>query len=424
MSITATPANKGKRSLARTNGKGRQTDRELHFALSTRRIRIVGIGASAGGLEAFTELLRHLPTDAGVAYVLVQHLDPTHRSLLSELLGRVTTLPVTEIQPDSNVEPDKIYVIPPNCNLAVENGILRLSPRKKNGGPARSIDHFLKSLAEDQKEDALAVILSGAGSDGAQGLRAVKAAGGLTFALDERSAKYNSMPRSAVATGCVDFVLPPDKIAEEIARFIRHPEATKGRATANARRRIPGNGEAAARWAQRLTTNTSWPAPPADTNLRKIFLQLRAKTGTDFAFYKLSTIRRRLARRMAANKIKTLEGYSRFLREHPAEIDVLYQDLLINVTSFFRNPNSFEVVKRKIFPRLVRNHSGSDALRVWVAGCSTGQEAYSLAMAPTTCALRCARWRDTRARCWPNVETRSTPNAAATWNELRAARSD
>jgi len=377
---TATLLDKDRRTVRASNG---QTEAlaEPHSRSPTKRVRVVGIGASAGGLEAFTELLRHLPTDAGVAYVLVQHLDPTHRSLLSELLARVTTLPVTEIQPKSRVEPDKIYVIPPNCVLELKDGILRLAPRKKNGGPARSIDHFLKSLAEDQAEEAIAVILSGAGSDGAQGLKAVKAVGGLTFAQDERSAKYNSMPRSAAATGCVDFVLPPEKIAAEIARFVRHPEATKGRAAANARRRGQPNGDAAARWAQRLATKTSWPAAPADTNLRKIFLQLRAKTGTDFAFYKLSTIRRRLARRLQANKIKTLEGYGRFLREHPAEVDVLYQDLLIGVTSFFRNPLSFEILKRKVFPRLVRNHSGSDALRVWVAGCSTGQEAYSIAMA-------------------------------------------
>src|SRR5688572_3681693 len=184
-SSAAKHGNRRKKSVPGSNGTSREPDRQQDSAPATQRIRIVGIGASAGGLEAFTELLRHLPTDAGVAYVLVQHLDPTHRSLLSELLGRVTTLPVAEIQPDAEVEPNKIYVIPPNCNLAVENGILRLSPRKKNGGPARSIDHFLKSLAEDQREDAIAVILSGAGSDGAQGLRAVKAAGGLTFAQDE-----------------------------------------------------------------------------------------------------------------------------------------------------------------------------------------------------------------------------------------------
>ncbi len=354
-------------------------------AVAVKPVRIVGIGASAGGLEAFTELLRHLPTHAGVAYVLVQHLDPTHRSLLSELLARVTTLPVREIVHNSPVEPNQIYVIPPNTNLSLEKGILKLSPRKKNAGPARSIDHFLKSLAEDQKENAIAVILSGAGSDGAQGLKAVKAEGGLTFAQDEGSAKYNSMPRSAAATGCVDFVLSPEKIAEEIARIISHPASTKNRAAANAkRRRVNANGESGvARWGRRLSNGIAWPVPPADINLRKIFLLLRTKTGTDFTFYKMNTIRRRLARRMAANKVKGLESYAKLLREHPAEIETLYQDLLIHVSSFFRNPASYEILKRKVFPKLVKAHSGSDAMRFWVAGCSTGQEAYSLAMAYT-----------------------------------------
>jgi len=334
-------------------------------------------------LEAFTELLRHLPTHAGVAYVLVQHLDPTHRSLLSELLARATTLPVREIVHNSPVAPNQIYVIPPNTNLSLEQGVLKLSPRKKNGGPARSIDHFLKSLADDQKENAIAVILSGAGSDGAQGLKAVKLEGGLTFAQDDGTAKYNSMPRSAAATGCVDFVLSPEKIASEIARVISHPGATKGRAAANAkRRRITGNGESGiSRWGRRHAGRVAWPVPPADINLRKIFLLLRAKTGADFTFYKMNTIRRRLARRMAANKIKDLEGYAKLLRERPGEIETLYQDLLIHVSSFFRNAATFDLLKRKIFPRMVKNHSGADAMRIWVAGCSTGQEAYSLAMA-------------------------------------------
>lgn len=344
--------------------------------------RIVGIGASAGGLEAFTELLRHLPTNAGVAYVLVQHLDPTHRSLLSELLARVTTLPVREILPDAPVEPNNIYVIPPNTNLSVRDGILKLTARKANGGPARSIDHFLKSLAEDQKEKAIAVILSGAGSDGAQGLKAVKAGGGFTFAQDDTTAKYNSMPRAAAATGCVDFVLAPGKIAAEIARIIRHPHSTKVRAAANAKkRRISGNNESSvAAWGRRQS-RMKWPEAPVDANLRKVFMLVRARTGTDFTYYKINTIRRRITRRIGATGAKDLEGYVRLLREQPGEIDTLYQDLLIHVSSFFRNPASYEILKRKIFPRMVKNHTAAYAMRIWVAGCSTGQEAYSIAMA-------------------------------------------
>jgi two-component system CheB/CheR fusion protein len=345
--------------------------------------KIVGIGASAGGLEAFTELLRSLPLDADVAYVLVQHLDPSHRSLLSELLAKTTQLQVREIIDNTLAEANQIYVIPPNCDLAIADGVLKLSPREKTGGPARSIDNFLTSLAEDQKENAIAVILSGAGSDGAQGLRAVKEAGGVTFAQDDRTAKYDSMPRAAVATGCVDFVLAPPDIAKELSRVIRTPDLIRSRATANAKRRRAQNNGSRVRFGRNAASQvpTNWPTAPEDPNLRRIFQLLRSKTGLDFTFYKSNTIRRRMARRMALCKVKELEDYTKILRHHPTELDALHQDLLINVTSFFRNPSMFETLKRKIFPKLIKNLSGADTLRIWVAGCSTGQEAYSIAMA-------------------------------------------
>ncbi len=342
--------------------------------------KIVGIGASAGGLEAFTELLRNLPLDVNVAYILVQHLDPSHRSLLSELLARTTPLKVREITNNTIAEANQIYVIPPNSDLTIVGGVLRLSPREKTGGPARSIDNFLTSLAIDQKSNAIAVILSGAGSDGAQGLRAVKAAGGITFAQDDRTAKYDSMPRAAVATGCVDFVLAPEKIAEELTRVIRAPGRVKIRAAANAKQRR-GQVTSKVRFGRKPQAVMTWPTAPGDGNLRKIFQLLRARSGLDFTFYKSNTIRRRLTRRLSLNKIKGLENYLKFLRHHPAELDALHQDLLINVTSFFRNPAVFESLKRKIFPKLIKNLAGTDTLRIWVAGCSTGQEAYSVAMA-------------------------------------------
>ncbi len=339
--------------------------------------KIVGIGASAGGLEAFTELLRHLPIDAGVAYVLVQHLDPTHPSLLSELLGKATTLPVREVKEGTAVMGNNIYVIPPNCDLAIRSGVLKLSPRERGAGPARSIDSFLKSLAEDQGERAIGVILSGAGSDGSQGLKAIKEAGGITFAQDDRSAKYDSMPRSALSTGCVDFVLPPQKIAEEIARIILRPDASKGRAAANAKTR---------RSSPRMNSRASgpmanFPPAPEDANLRKLFQMLRAKTAVDFGYYKPNTIRRRLARRMGLCKVANIEGYLKFIRDNPPELEALHRDFLINVTNFFRNPRVFETLKRRVFPKLIKNYTGADPLRFWVAGCSTGQEAYSMAMA-------------------------------------------
>jgi two-component system CheB/CheR fusion protein len=346
--------------------------------------KIVGIGASAGGLEAFTELLRSLPLDADVAYVLVQHLDPSHRSLLSELLAKTTSMRVREITDNTPVEANQIYVIPPNCDLGLQNGTLKLSPREKSGGAARSIDNFLTSLADDQKSNAIAVILSGAGSDGAQGLRAVKAAGGVTFAQDDRTAKYDSMPRAAVATGCVDFVLAPPDIAKELSRVILTPNRIRSRAAANAKRRSNQSNGSRVRFGRRSDASplpSNWPVAPENPTLRRIFQLLRAKTGLDFTFYKSNTIRRRMARRLALCKVKELDDYLKVLRHHPTELDALHQDLLINVTSFFRNPSVFEALKKKIFPRLVKNLSGADTLRFWVAGCSTGQEAYSLAMA-------------------------------------------
>lgn len=350
---------------------------------STRsQVRIVGIGASAGGLEAFSELLPSLPLDAGVAYVLVQHLDPTHRSLLSEILGKTTGIPVSEIADNTKVEPDRIYVIPPNCDLAVDDGVLKLSPREKARGAARSIDHFLTSLARDQKENAIGVILSGAGSDGAVGLRAIKEAGGTTFAQDPDSSRYDSMPRSATGTGAVDFVLTPQKIALEIARLIREPAHAKTRAAANAKRRRNQGAAPGVRLTSRLMPRgVTWPASPEDVNLRKIFVLLRARTGVDFNFYKANTIRRRMSRRMGLVKVKSLEGYFKHLRDNPSEIENLYQDLLINVSSFFRNPSVFDYLKRKIFPRLLKERGNVDVVRFWVAGCALGQEAYSLAMA-------------------------------------------
>ncbi|HVV73293.1 MAG TPA: chemotaxis protein CheB, partial [Verrucomicrobiae bacterium] len=342
--------------------------------------KIVGIGASAGGLEAFTELLRNLPLDLNVAYILVQHLDPSHPSLLSELLSRTTQLPVQEIAHNTKIQGKQIYVIPANSDLTIVRGVLKLSPRQRSTRSARSIDNFLTSLAVDQKSKAVAVILSGAGSDGAQGLRAVKAAGGITFAQDERSARYDSMPRAAVATGCVDFVLPPEKIAAELIRLVVTPDSFQSRAAANEKRRrkqLPS----AARFGTSLEVPFKWPAAPGDANLKRIFQLLRARTGLDFTFYKANTIRRRLARRMSLCKVNGLARYSKYLQQHPAELASLHQDLLINVTSFFRNPPVYDQLKRKVFPKLVKNLSGSDTLRIWVAGCSTGQEAYSIAMA-------------------------------------------
>jgi two-component system CheB/CheR fusion protein len=319
---------------------------------------IVGIGASAGGLEAFTQLLGALPLDTGLAFVLVQHLDPKHESMLTALLARATPLPIHEARDGMRIEANHIYVIPSNANLAVLHGRLSLMPRTEARGQHLSVDFFFRSLAADQKSRAIGVILSGTASDGTEGLRAIKAEGGLTFAQDEKSAKYDGMPHSAIAAGVVDFVLPPEGIARELARlgresYIARPAAAKA-------------GDA---------------LPEGDEDLNKVFILLRSATGVDFSFYKPTTLKRRIARRMMLHKIESLATYVRFLKHTPNEVDALYQDLLINVTSFFREPEVFEALKKRVFPRLLKNPPPQTPIRVWVPGCSTGEEAYSIVIA-------------------------------------------
>jgi two-component system CheB/CheR fusion protein len=334
-----------------------------------RAIPVVGIGASAGGLEAFGDLLSHLPTDTGMAFVLVQHLDPKHESALTKLLARKTSLPVAEVTQNLRVQPDNVYVIPPDTKLSIEEGVLKLEPRGTKAGPARSIDQFFQSLALDCRERAIGVVLSGTANDGTVGLEAIKAEGGVSFAQDE-SAKYDSMPRSAIAAGCVDFVLPPEKIAAELARIARHPLVTLAPVDDD-----PPDAAPDGRPEPKRTT------PDADAeDLRRILLLLRDHRDVDFSLYKSSTIQRRVARRLVINRHETLADYATFLKGNPKELDALYADVLINVTSFFRNPEAFEALRRRIFPKLLAQRRRGEAVRVWVPGCSTGQEAYSLAM--------------------------------------------
>lgn len=319
---------------------------------------IVGIGASAGGLEAFTQLLGALPLDTGLAIVLVQHLDPKHESMLTALLSHATPLPIHEARDGMRLEANHVYVIPPNTNLAVLHGRLSLMPRIEARGQHLPVDYFLRSLAADQKGRAIGVILSGTASDGTEGLRAIKAEGGMTFSQDEKSAKYNGMPHSAIAAGVVDFVLPPEGIARELARIGRHPYVA-----------LP------------VATKAEDVLPESDEDLNKVFILLRSATGVDFSFYKPTTLKRRIARRMMLHKVESLANYIRFLKQTPGEVDALYQDLLINVTNFFREPEVFEALKKKIFPRLLKDRPARTPIRVWVPGCSTGEEAYSLAIA-------------------------------------------
>jgi two-component system, chemotaxis family, CheB/CheR fusion protein len=318
---------------------------------------VVGIGASAGGLEAFSELLHNLPEKTGMAYVLVQHLDPKHESALPEILGRTTTLPVKEVTDGTVVEADHIYVIPANTSMIIDHGTLQLSARIQVHGQHMPIDNFFRSLAERVGQRAIGVVLSGTAHDGTEGCRAIKAAGGLTFAQDEESAKYDSMPRSAIHAGCIDFILAPKDIARELAGIGRHPFVA--RVLSNADEEFPGM---------------------MGSDLDALFGLLRESTGVDFTNYKHSTLRRRIRRRMAEHKIEKLKDYLRFIAKKPEELDELYRDLLINVTGFFREPESFQALRKHVFPNLFDGRKPDSPVRVWVAGCSTGEEAYSIAI--------------------------------------------
>lgn len=342
-------------------------------------------------------MLKHLPTDTGLGFVLVQHLDPQHESALTLLLTRATSMPVREVTNNLRVEPNHVYVIPPNTSLSISQGILKLEPRPPGRTPTRSIDTFFESLAEDQRECAIGVILSGTATDGTLGLEAIKAEGGITFAQDQ-SARYDSMPRSAVAAGCVDFVLKPQEIAKELGRIARHPYVAgqahepfspeKDRASAveheDDATPLPSGGQGRPRTGRGVRglrgERETADAEAAENGFKKILLLLRNHCGVDFSLYKSTTIRRRVRRRMMLNKQNTLEDYAGFLRGNAKEMDALYSDVLISVTNFFRNPEAFDILKRTVFPKLLQQR-GDHPLRVWVLGCSTGQEAYSIAMA-------------------------------------------
>src|SRR5687768_16075958 len=361
---------------------------------SKNHFPIVGIGASAGGLEAFTQLLKSLPLDTGMGFVLVQHLDPEHESALTQILSRVTSLPVREISNDDPVKPNYVHVIPRDKNLSITKGVLKLSPRPKTRAPHRPIDSFFESLAQDQVEFAIGVVLSGTASDGTLGLEAIKAEGGITFAQDG-SAKHDSMPRSAVAAGCVDLVLPPHEIGKELARIAKHPftattalvrppsaEMDRAEATAHQDDLTPlppgREGETRSGGVQ-ARFEARQPATGNDEGYKKILQLLRSHSGVDFTLYKSTTIQRRIGRRMILTKHDALGDYAGFLRVNVKELDALYSDVLISVTSFFRNPEMFDVLQHKVLPALLEQR-GDGPLRCWVLGCSTGQEAYSIAM--------------------------------------------
>jgi len=323
---------------------------------SANKFPVVGVGASAGGLAAFKKFLGAIPEDSGMAYVLVQHLDPKHDSLLPELLQRATRVPVLEISDDIKVEPDHIYIIPSNKMLLATDGVLKLSPRPAPKSNTRNlpINLFFSSLAAVHGPHSLGVVLTGTGSDGTEGLRAIKDEGGVTFAQDEESAEWPEMPRNAADAGVVDFVLSAGEIPRKILEIINTLDQD-------------GKGEEAV-------------SRSDEEVFRQVIALLRIRKGTDFTYYRQTTIHRRILRRMALNKNKRPDDYLTYLREDGKEQDLLYQDLLIPVTTFFRDPDIFDNVCESILPLIVQNKREGSPIRLWAAGCSTGQEAYSMAI--------------------------------------------
>ncbi len=313
---------------------------------------IVAIGASAGGLEAFSNLLRALPPEPGLALIFIPHLDPTHESALVELLSRTTRLAVHQAAEGMRVSADTVYILPPNCDMTISDGVLYLVKREASRGHHMPIDSFLRSLAEDQGPNAVGVILSGTANDGTLGLSAIKSGGGITFAQDIESAKYGGMPTSAVGAGVVDFVLSPARIAQELARLKNH--------TSNQDDAEAFDGK--------------------DRRLKEIFRLLKSYSKVDFVDYKTATIRRRILRRMNINQVTELDDYVKLLQRNPAEVEALYRDVLINVTSFFRNPEVFESLREVVYPRILSERPSAEPVRVWVPGCSTGEETYSHAI--------------------------------------------
>jgi two-component system CheB/CheR fusion protein len=317
---------------------------------------VVGVGASAGGLEAFQALFSRMPADSGMAFVLVQHLDPRHETLMPELLARHTPMPVQLVVEDTRVQTDHIYVTPPNTTVTIDECVLRVSRPERARGRRTPIDNFFRSLAEDQGDDAVAVVLSGTGADGALGLRAVREHGGLTLVQTPASARYDSMPRSAILTGMVDHVLPAEDMPGRLLDHLQNLTEVRG-------------GEAI----EGLKEEVEEQLPPICSFLRR-------RTGHDFSRYKRSTLIRRVRRRMTELRTDSAASYLELLRSDPNEPDRLFRDLLIGVTNFFRDAEAFEMLERKVIPQLFEGKGFDDQVRVWVPGCSTGEEAYSIAI--------------------------------------------
>jgi two-component system CheB/CheR fusion protein len=338
-----------KMSELQNNNNGHETER------SSNLFPVVGVGASAGGLEAFKRLIRAIPEHSGIAYILVQHLEPSHESMLVEILQKITRIPVEEITNNVRVEPDHLYVIPSNRLLVANDGRLELSPRPPKKEKNMPIDVFFASLAEVHQHQAIGVVLSGTATDGTLGLKSIKEHGGFTFAQEQQSAAFGGMPQSAIDAGVVDFILVPEDIPAQLAKLFKVRE----------------NGM--------IVDGDAIKIAKEDV-FRQLLTLLRARKGADFTHYKQTTIRRRINRRMGLNKIENIADYLVYFKANASEHELLYQDLLIPVTGFFRDPKTYQVVAGSVFPLLLKDKDNADPLRLWAAGCSTGEEPYSMAI--------------------------------------------
>jgi two-component system, chemotaxis family, CheB/CheR fusion protein len=315
---------------------------------------IIGIGASAGGLEASGQFLKSVPEGSGMAYVLVQHLDPTHKGVMVELLQRSTAMKVVQARDRTKVLPNRVYVIPPNKDMSIFRGVLHMLEPREPRGLRLPIDFFFRSLAEDRKQLSIGVILSGMGSDGTMGLRAIKEKSGVVLVQEPSSAKFDSMPRSAIETGLADIVAPPEELPAKIINYLKH--------------------------APLIVKPETMLESKTQSGLEKVIILLRAQTGQDFSMYKKSTLYRRIERRMGIHQIGKIGSYIRYLQDNPAELEILFKELLIGVTSFFRDPEAWEFLKTKAIHALLSRWPDGRVLRAWTPACSTGEEAYSLAI--------------------------------------------
>ncbi len=350
-SVAAKPT---KRPSARDAARTAPTAPEKSKGNGHRSFPIVGIGASAGGLEALVQFLEHVPAGSGIAYVVIQHLDPTHKGMMPELLQRATAMTVVQVKDRTRVQPDCVYVIPPNSDMSILHGSLHLLPPAAPRGLRLPIDFFFRSLAEDQHERGMGVILSGMGSDGTLGLQAIKEKGGIVLVQDPASAKFDSMPRGAIEAGLADFVAPAEELPEKLIAYSRH---------------LPRTGQPELHFDGKT-----------QGALEKIVILLRSHTGHDFTQYRQSTLHRRVERRMGVHKMGKIDAYIRYLQANPQELDILFKELLIGVTSFFRDPAAWQQLAKRALPALLADRAAGGTLRAWVAGCSTGEEAYTLAM--------------------------------------------